>query len=73
MDSLGIEVHFSDAGDLALTAGNPLGDALMRAGRVVVRLVLGQDGFTWAAGVRTASGGMRQDPPYLRPEPTRDP
>ena len=32
------------AGDFALTAGNPLGDALMRPGRVVVDLVLDQDG-----------------------------
>jgi hypothetical protein len=44
MDSLGIEVDCRDAGSFALTAGNLLGDALMWLGRVVVNLVLGQDG-----------------------------
>jgi len=43
-DSLGTEVDCRDAGSLAVTAGNPLGDALMWPGRVVVDLVLGQDG-----------------------------
>jgi hypothetical protein len=43
-DSLDIEVDCCDAGSLALIAGNPLGDALMRPGRVVVDLVLDQDG-----------------------------
>jgi hypothetical protein len=44
VDWLGIEIHFSDAGNFAVTAGNPLGDALMRPPRVAVDLVLGQDG-----------------------------
>jgi hypothetical protein len=43
-DSLDIEVDCCDAGNFALIAGNPLGDALMRPGRVVVGLVLDQDG-----------------------------
>ena len=38
-DPPGIEVDCHDAGNLAVTAGNPLGDALMRPGRVVVDLV----------------------------------
>ncbi len=42
-DSLDIEVDCCDAGNFALIAGNPLGDALMRPGRVVVGLVLVQD------------------------------
>ncbi len=40
---LDIEVDCCDAGNVALTAGNPLGDALMRPARVVVGLVLVQD------------------------------
>ena len=43
-DSLAIEVDCGDAGSFAVTAGDPLGDALMRPGRVVVDLVLDQDG-----------------------------
>jgi len=43
-DSVDIEVDCSDAGNIALIAGNPLGDALMRPARVVVDLVLDQDG-----------------------------
>jgi len=43
-DLLDIEIDCGDAGDFALTAGNPLGDALMRPGRVVLDLVLDQDG-----------------------------
>jgi hypothetical protein len=43
-DSLDIEVDCGDAGNIALPAGNPLGDALMRPARVVVDLVLDQDG-----------------------------
>jgi hypothetical protein len=43
-DSLDIGVDCGDAGSFALTAGSPLGDALMRPGRVVARLVLEQDG-----------------------------
>jgi hypothetical protein len=39
---LDIEVGGGDAGNFAVTAGNPLGDALMRPGRVVVNLVLDQ-------------------------------
>jgi hypothetical protein len=43
-DSLDIEVDCCGAGSFALMAWNPLGDALMRPGRVVVELVLDQDG-----------------------------
>jgi hypothetical protein len=43
-DSLDIEIDWRDARNFALTAGNPLGDALMRPGRVVVDLVLDQEG-----------------------------
>jgi hypothetical protein len=43
MDPLDIEIDCPDARNFALTAGNPLGDALMRPGRVVVHLVLDQD------------------------------
>ena len=43
-DSVDIEVDCCDAGSLTLIAGNALGDALMRPGRVVVGLVLDQDG-----------------------------
>jgi hypothetical protein len=43
-DPPGIEVYCCDAGNLAVTAGNPLDDALMRPGAVVVNLVLDQDG-----------------------------
>lgn len=43
MDSLNIEVGCA-AGNFVLTAGNPLGDALMRPGRVVVDRVFDEDG-----------------------------
>jgi hypothetical protein len=43
-DLLDIEIDCRDARNFALTAKNPLGDALMRPGRVVVDLVLDQDG-----------------------------
>ena len=43
-DSLDIEVDRCDAGSFAPIAGNALGDALVRPGRVVVGLVLDQDG-----------------------------
>jgi len=41
VDSLDIEVDCRDAENFAVTAGNLLGDALMRPGRVVGDLVLG--------------------------------
>jgi hypothetical protein len=44
VDSPDIEADCRDAGSFAVTAGNPLGDALMRSGRVVVDLILDQDG-----------------------------
>jgi hypothetical protein len=44
-DSLSIEVGWGVAQDFALTTGNPLVDALMRPGHVVVNLVFGQDGM----------------------------
>jgi hypothetical protein len=44
VNSLGIEVGCGDPGNFVVTAGNPLGDALVRLGRVVVGLVLDQDG-----------------------------
>jgi hypothetical protein len=43
-DSLGIEVCHGDAGHVVQAAGDALGDALVRPGCVVVRLVFGQDG-----------------------------
>jgi len=43
-DSLGIEVGHGDAGHVVQAAGDALGDALVRLGCVVVRLVFGQDG-----------------------------
>ena len=43
-DSLNIEVDCRDAGNLAITARNPLGDALMWPGGVVVDLLIDQDG-----------------------------
>ena len=42
--NMNIEVGCCAAGNFVLTAGNPLGDALMRPGRVVVDLVFDQDG-----------------------------
>jgi len=53
-DSLDIEVDCCDAGNFALIAGNLLGNALMRPGRVVVDLVLDQDG----AQMRLASASL---------------
>jgi len=44
VDSLNLEAGCCAAGNFVLTAGNPLGDALMRPGRVVVDLVFDQDG-----------------------------
>ena len=43
VDSLHIGIDCRDAGNFALRAGNPLGDALMGPGSVVVNLVLDQD------------------------------
>jgi hypothetical protein len=43
-DSLGIEAGHGDAGHVVQAAGDALGDALVRPGCVVVRLVFGQDG-----------------------------
>ena len=43
-DPLGAEVSWGDAGSVVFTAGDALGDALVRPGSVVVHLVLGQDG-----------------------------
>jgi len=47
-DSLGIEVGHGDAGHVVQAAGDALGDALVRLGCVVVRLVFGQDGAQMA-------------------------
>lgn len=43
MDSLGIEIDSREAGSFAVAVGNPLGDAPVRPGHVVVRLVLGEN------------------------------
>ena len=68
-DSLDIEVDCCDAGSFALIAGNPLGDALMRPGSVVVDLVLDQDG----AQVRGSLGnyGLADTARLARGKPAR--
>ena len=40
----GVEVGHGGAGSVTFVVGDALGDALVRPGRVVVRLVFGQDG-----------------------------
>jgi hypothetical protein len=44
VDPFALEVGCCDAARVPLAVGDVLGDALVRPGRVVVRLVLGQDG-----------------------------
>ena len=43
-DVLSIDAGHGGAGSVRFVAGDTLGDALVRPGRVVVHLVLGQDG-----------------------------
>jgi hypothetical protein len=44
VDSLDIEVDCCSAGSVTVTAGNSLGNALMRPGHTAVDLILDQDG-----------------------------
>ena len=44
MDPFAVEVGNRDAATVVFASGDALGDALVRPGRVVMRLVFGQDG-----------------------------
>jgi len=44
VDPFAVEVGSSEEAAVVFAAGDALGDALVRPGRVVVHLVLGQDG-----------------------------
>ena len=44
MDPFAVEVRNGEVATVVFTAGDALGDALVRPGRVVVHLVFGQDG-----------------------------
>ncbi len=60
MDPCAVEVGCGDAARVAFAAGNVLGYALMRPGRVVVRLVLGQDGPQTLSVPNTSSVAVDQ-------------
>ncbi len=55
MDPFAIEVGNGEEAAVVFAVGDALGDALVRPGRVVVRLVLGQDG----AQVRLTENSVR--------------
>jgi hypothetical protein len=55
VDPCGVEVGHGGAGDVTICVGDMLSDALVRPGRVVVRLILHDDG----AQVRLAEDYVR--------------
>ena len=48
MDPFAVEIGNGEVATVVFTVGDTLGDALVRPGRVVVHLVLGQDGTQMA-------------------------
>ena len=56
VDPFAVEVGNGDAATVVFAIGDALGDALVRPGRVVVRLVFGQDGAQMAPPRGSAGG-----------------
>ena len=66
MDPFAVEVGNGGVATVVFAVGDALGDALVRPGRVVVHLVLGQDGAQVALAERESAQGGSLAPQALR-------